>query len=230
MPGKKTIFLSSISLFLGFIYFSYLVAKEKFTQLDFDITVKFQDNLSSRFDYPFSALSVLGSAEITTLIWIIIFLFILLIKRYWLTAATLFSFFASVIIEVYGKVAVFHPGPPFFMFKGVIDYNFPSHYVHTEYSYPSGHMTRTAFLIAFIFTYLYLKGSGIFRIFVQISLIGLLVAMFVSRIYLGEHWVSDVIGGLLLGGSLGLFTTLTLPLKPKEVIRDEILSEAKLGG
>jgi membrane-associated phospholipid phosphatase len=38
---------------------------------------------------------------------------------------------------------------------------------------------------------------------------GLVVAMAVTRIYCNEHWLSDVVGGALLGWSLaGVATTL----------------------
>lgn len=215
MSIKKLLLSASLFLFMVFIFYSYLVAKERFTQQDFDLTVKFQDRIPRKADYPFSVLSVVGSAEITGLFWLSLLIFSL-IKRYWLTAIVLFSLPIALFIEIFGKVFVFHPAPPHLFYRGVIQYNFPSHFVHTDYSYPSGHVLRTAFLVSFLMTAIFLKLPKKVQLPFQLGLLGFLATMMVSRIYLGEHWTTDVIGGFLLGSSLGTFTGLTVS-KTKEL-------------
>ncbi len=78
MIPKKYLFVSAGATFISFIYYSYLVAREKFSQWDFDMTVKFQDHLPRRVDYPFSVLSGLGSVEVTGIIWTVIFFYLII--------------------------------------------------------------------------------------------------------------------------------------------------------
>ncbi len=210
--SKKILALSSVVIFALFIFFSYLVAKETFTQLDFDLTVKFQDKIPRRFDYPFSLLSIAGKAEITMAVWALLGLF-LLIKRFWLAAFSLILLPIALFIEIFGKVFVYHPAPPHLFYRGVIKFNFPTDFVHTDYSYPSGHVTRTAFLVAFVMVYLYLRSSSKIQLIFQPILIGIFAAMAISRIYLAEHWSSDVVGGALIGVSFGIMSALFIPLK-----------------
>lgn len=221
---KKFLFLLATFIFIFFIYFSYLVAKEAFTQFDFDTTVKLQDKIPQRFDLLFSFFSVLGSAEITGIIWIMIFI-ILLVKRFFFSAFSLFLLPLALAIEVFGKLFVHHPAPPYLFYKGVLDVNFPLQFTHTDYSYPSGHLTRTAFLTVFLITYIFFRENKFTNTFFIPVLAGILVVMCVSRIYLGEHWTSDVIGGSLIGISFGMLSGITLPLK-KEVEKKSVLDNS----
>ena len=220
MINKKSLTVFSLFLFFAFIGFSYLVAKETFTQFDFDMTVKFQDRIPRRVDYIFSWFSVLGSVEITGIIWGLIFIF-LLFKRFWLSALSLFLLPLALAIEIFGKVYVHHPAPPFMFYRGVVDIEFPRYFIHDFYSYPSGHETRTAFLIIFLMSYVYFRRNRKHQFLIQPILIGVLFIMTISRIYLGEHWVSDVAGGFLIGTSFGLLSGVSIPKKhSKAVFKD----------
>lgn len=67
-------------------------------------------------------------------------------------------------------------------------------------SFPSGHVTHFVVFYGFLFvlTFLYMR-PGPARTLILIILISLLVGIGFSRVYVGEHWPSDVLGGYLTG-------------------------------
>ncbi len=184
------------------------MAKERWQQIDFDSTVKLQDHIiSRRFDLVFSYFSLVGSAEIT-IGFCAVAAFLALLRRRYLAIIGWLVVIPATTGEIFGKLVLFHPGPPVFFHRSILPTSLPSFYVHTDFSYPSGHMTRTIFIVTVIVCIvIYSKRFILPRIIIICSLIIFAILMGLTRIYLGEHWLSDVLGGGILGVAAGLFAS-----------------------
>ena len=111
------------------------------------------------------------------------------------------AFLFGTAVEVLFKIAVNQPQEPLSEFhRGTF---YPFFGLALNGSYPSGHALRTAFFCFFLGALLWSRGGVLPRI---VSLGAIPLALFFSftRLYIGDHWLSDIVGGLLLGTAIAV--------------------------
>lgn len=95
----------------------------------------------------------------------------------------------SVLLVYVGKDVIARPRPE--------DSLFPMH----SFSFPSGHSTIAVSLYGFVGLMFILESKKKFnRAIFFVATIVIVSLILLSRMYLGVHYLSDVIGGLLVGG------------------------------
>ena len=204
MKNNKLLFFSALFLFSGFLFFLILVSINLFNNTDLLVTKELQKIIPRALDVPFSLFSLIGSFEIVSFILFILWTKYKKLKYFYV----LISFGLFHLAEILVKIFVNHPNPPFEFFRYSIPFSFPTAQVNTGSSFPSGHMGRTVFLSSlFIFMIYNSKAfSKLQKKLLYCLIAAISILMFVSRIYLGEHWFSDVVGGGILGASFGILS------------------------
>ena len=111
----------------------------------------------------------------------------------WESVMVIFATVVSQVLNLLVKISIQRPRPA-------------ANLVHvvqqlSSFSFPSGHVMFYTAFYGFLFFLVYSQfEKGWFRTLAMI-VFGLMVLLVgPSRIYLGEHWSSDVLGGYLLGG------------------------------
>ncbi len=161
----------------------------------------------------FRAVTHLGSYPVATALTVAA-AGILLLRRLWAEGLLVVAAAASALLTLLFKALVGRPRPAFSM----VDPSFVDPIPHTL-SFPSGH-AAFAMLLGGILIYLVwrYRESRWARWGISLALAVAILAVGVSRVYLGVHWPSDVLGGYLYGITA---LALLIPLKGWLVRRGE---------
>jgi len=103
---------------------------------------------------------------------------------------TLSSFMLIALI----KVLVARPRPPYFLLDPADTFQ-----LINQYSFPSGHVLFFVVFFGFIAYLAWLHQTGRARITLITACGALILLIGPSRIYLGAHWASDVLGSYIIG-------------------------------
>jgi membrane-associated phospholipid phosphatase len=181
--------------------------------LDVAITHSFQQNQAPWLRITMLAISYPGSSLLLPV------LVILTAVVFWAVGSRLEAVFVgglstvSLLLNLLLKVQVSRPRPT----ANLV------HIIQTAlgYSFPSGHvMAYIAYWgLLFSFGVILFVGRHWWRTALLATSVAFVVLIGPSRIYLGDHWASDVLGAYLIGGVLlGLAVAVYLPLKERGVL------------
>ena len=191
MSERRRVWLA-VSVFAAW---TLLVTLRRLAPLDLYVTTLVQRYGQQWLDEALFGLTLLGSVESTGLLVAATGVWLWARGRRRAAWVLWASLAALTLIELTLKFTVPQPHVPNTFHRSPASGILWLH-LRTPYAFPSGHTLRSVFILGYIAA---LIGQGGPRRRVLRALLWTVIALIcISRIYLGDHWASDVIGGLLL--------------------------------
>lgn len=189
-------YLASITLTLLFLILAVLAKLNPYFGIDLQITKSIQGLNFVGFDSLMRFLSYIGEAK-----------YIVAVAGGTSLALFLFRRKVESLLLVVSIVLSLGTG---FTFKHLVERSRPDPNLIKQYqvfgsndSFPSGHVLLFIALFGFLAAVFYINmRAGWRRLLIVLGLLTLIFLIGVSRIYLGAHWFSDVLGSYLLGFAL----------------------------
>lgn len=187
--------LGALAILLIMCAIALSVAAHFFTVFPFDlkITQELKEEQNPVFAQTMQWVSVLGEPWIEAVL-VGTVMAVFLVRRRWHEAVFVLATVSSVVLASGLKVLIGRPRPPSFLVN-------PGDFFWSinQYSFPSGHVLFYVVFFGFIAFLAWSHLTGYARWFI-IAICGFLIVLIApSRVYLGAHWASDVIGSYVIG-------------------------------
>jgi undecaprenyl-diphosphatase len=189
-----------LAVLVVFCILAFFASLSEYFAFDLEVTRELQAETPAWLGWALAGISWFGyAAQSVATVTVTVILLSLLGLR-WESVSALFASVCSGGLNYLIKIAIRRPRPSADLVEVISALN--------SYSFPSGHVMFyiTFFGFLLFLAFLLLKNSArrnllLVLLAIPVFTVGL------SRMYLGEHWASDVIGGYLLG-SLTLILTI----------------------
>ena len=182
-----------IGLIISFAILTFLAKLNPYFGFDLQITRAVQQIQLPLFGNLMQFLTDLGLMPEELVLPVLVALFLVTIKQLKTAILVLFSTYGVIALSETLKRIVERPRPDSHLINQVGQYLKPD-------SFPSGHVL---FFIGFFGFLAYLIYTRLEKTWLSQALVTILLLMIlligVSRIYLGAHWFSDVLGSYLVG-------------------------------
>ncbi|TPG78072.1 phosphatase PAP2 family protein [Pseudomonas caspiana] len=193
-PEARTLALSAVLLIgAAWLFFGILedvVTGDPLLLADSAIYHALQDLRTAPSDAVMIAITELGDTTVVVAVTMVVLLW-LMWKRAWRTAAYwLIAIAGASALNTVIKVALHRARPGELLYSG-----------WSAFSFPSGHSTVNVVLYGFLTVLIAREIHPAWRLAVALGAATLIFLIAFSRLYLGAHWFSDVLGGLAFGSA-----------------------------
>lgn len=182
-----------IVLALGFAVLTFFAKKYDYFNFDLSITLFIQTINVVWFDSLMRLITFMGNVGSVGVIFIMIALYGYIIGKKQTVLILAFSTFGGFVLSQILKLLISRPRPDPLLVNQV------EHLLKAD-SFPSGHVLGAVSLYGFL---LYIAFAQVKKGMLRKCVLGIcilvILLMGLSRIYLGSHWFSDVLGAYLLG-------------------------------
>jgi undecaprenyl-diphosphatase len=172
---------------------SYAASKYPVLPLDLKSYQELQEEANPLFNILMQGVSYLGETPIAMAMVAVTAAFFAL-RRQWLEAIFIIATTSSVLLTFALKEIIrrARPFPAAENATGLIQ-------TINQYSYPSGHVLFFVVFFGFVAYLAWMNSAGRVRIIVILTCAALIVLIGPSRVFLGAHWTSDVVGSYIIG-------------------------------